>query len=274
MYFGSDVKCAFFSSDSSEIKDPKQNIDIQEELKSITNTHTWDLVHLSPNKSSIGCKWIFKINLFVNGTIERYKACNRTHGLDYLEIFCIVIKMTTIRLLLSIASSLNWNLHQLNINTAFLHGDLIEDVYMKCPSGLNTPKHMVCKLNKSIYDLKQGTRQWNKKLMPTLYNLCFNQSKSDYYLFTKKFNNHFTIIFVYVDDLILVGNEITEINNVKSILDTKFSLKDLGNLKYFLGFEIARSSKGITLCQRRYNVNLLQEFGILVAKPTSTPMDS
>lgn len=105
--------------------------------------------------------------------------------------------MTTIYILLSIAYSLNWYLHQLDINTTFFHEDLEEDVYMKPPPGLNVPLDMVCKLNKSLYGLKQASRQWNHKITTTLIDIGFAQSKSDYSLFTKKSNNDFTIVLVY-----------------------------------------------------------------------------
>lgn len=149
--------------------------------------------------------------------------------------------MTTIRLLFSITSTKNWLLHQLDINTYFLHGDLDEEVFMKCPPGLNvSDKTLVCKLNKSIYGIKQSSRQWNQKLTFTLFDLGYKQSKSNYSLFTKTSSIYFIVVLVYVDDLILAGNNISEINSIKSVLGAKFSIKDLGNLKYFLGFEISR----------------------------------
>lgn len=109
------------------------------ELQPLDDNHTWDLVPLSPNKKSIGYKWIFKLKFMANGTIERYKprlvakGITQTEGIHYQKTFSTMVKMNTIRLLLSIVASNNWHIHQLNINTAFLHGDLEEDVYMKVP---------------------------------------------------------------------------------------------------------------------------------------------
>lgn len=182
--------------------------------------------------------------------------------------------MTTIILLLSIASWQNWFLHQLDINTAFLHGDLEEEVYMKILPGLKVSnRNLVCKLKRSMYGLKQSSRQWNHKLTNTLISLGYCQSKSDYSLFTKKTDTFFTTILVYVDGLVLAGNNIIEINNIKIILDNTFSIKDLGNLKYFLGFEVARNFHGISLCQHKYSLDILQETCLLPAKLASTPMD-
>lgn len=136
--------------------------------------------------------------------------------------------MTTIRLLLSIASSQNGYLHQLDINTSFLHGDLDEEVYMKCSQGLKVSiKNIVCKLNKSIYGLKQASRQWNQKLTNTVLDLGFSESKFDNSLFTIKYGIRFTCILVYVDDLVLSGNPIYEINTIKIVLDDKFNIKGL-----------------------------------------------
>ncbi|XP_058732675.1 uncharacterized mitochondrial protein AtMg00810-like [Vicia villosa] len=181
--------------------------------------------------------------------------------------------MTTIRLLLSIAATYNWHIHQLDINTAFLHGDLEEELYMKPPPGMKLSANLVCKLKKSIYGLKHASRQWNHKLTSSLTTLGFLQSKSDYSLFTKYTPTCFTVILVYIDDLIVAGTNLSDISHIKHTLDKQFSIKDMGVLKYFLGFEIAHSSQGITLCQRKYCLDLLQDTGLLASKPASTPIE-
>ncbi|WJX43802.1 hypothetical protein P8452_30856 [Trifolium repens] len=181
--------------------------------------------------------------------------------------------MTTIRVLLAIAAVQQWPLYQLDVNTAFLHGDLNEEVYMTPPSGLHLPSPgLVCKLQRSLYGLKQASRQWNTKLTDTLISSGYIQSKSDYSLFTKQRSTGFTVILVYVDDLVLGGTDADEITHIKALLDTKFSIKDLGILKYFLGFEVARTKAGISLCQRKYTLDLITDAGLLGAKPCSTPM--
>ncbi|MCH88981.1 cysteine-rich RLK (receptor-like protein kinase) 8, partial [Trifolium medium] len=228
---------------------------IKTELSALMKTNTWSLVHLPANKRAIGCKWVFKLKLHVDGTVERYKArlvakgFTQTEGLDYLDTFSLVVKMTTIKVLMAIAASQNWPLFQLDVNTTFLHGDLNEEVYMLPPPGLDLPSpDMVCKLQRSLYGLKQASRQWNTKLTDTLIQCGYTQSKADYSLFTK------------------------QSSAVKTLLNDKFSIKDLGTLKYFLGFEVARSKEGINLCQRKYTLDLLEDAGLLGSKPCTTPM--
>ncbi|KAB2596147.1 hypothetical protein D8674_031597 [Pyrus ussuriensis x Pyrus communis] len=204
-------------------------------------------------------------------------AANRTcqiEGLDYRETFAPVAKLTTVRLLLAVASVQQWHLHQLDVNNAFLHGDLEEDVYMSLPPGFGRKgETRVCKLHKSLYGLKQASRQWFIKLSCALRKAGYQQSKADYSLFVRNHDGKFTALLVYVDDIILAGNNIQAIEDTKSFLMKQFKLKDLGQLRYFLGIEIARSSKGITLSQRKYALEILEDAGHLGAKPATSPME-
>jgi len=203
------------------------------------------------------------------------KGYNKLEVIDYLDTFSPIAKLTTIRILLAAVAAKNWHLHQLDVDNAFLHGDLDEEVYMIPPPGLKTEKpNQVCRLTKSLYGLKQASRQWFAKLSSFLINVGFTQSKSNYSLFTRKITNNFTTILVYVDDIILAGDCLSEINRIKEVLNCSFKIKDLGELKYFLGFEVARSNKGIHLCQRKYNLDILTEIGMLGSKPCTTPLIS
>ncbi|CAL0306555.1 unnamed protein product [Lupinus luteus] len=144
---------------------------------------------------------------------------------------------------------------------------------MKQPPGLNNSDlTLICKLHKSIYGLKQASRKWHDKLTNTLLQIGFIKSFFDYSLFLKHTDIGFTTILVYVDDLILAGNDLNQITQTKYVLHKKFSIKDLGDLKFFLGMEVARLKQGIHLYQRKYTLELLQEIGFLGAKPSSTPM--
>nr|KYP33073.1 Retrovirus-related Pol polyprotein from transposon TNT 1-94 [Cajanus cajan] len=144
---------------------------------------------------------------------------------------------------------------------------------MEIPQGLNIDKpNHVCKLNKSLYGLKQASRQWFAKLSSFLLSLHYNQSHHDHSLFTKHHGTRFTVILIYVDDLIIVGTDSDEINHIKQSLDVKFKIKDLGPLRYFLILEIARSHLGISLSQQKYTLDLLDETGFLPGKPVLTPI--
>ncbi|KAF5472256.1 hypothetical protein F2P56_008991, partial [Juglans regia] len=183
--------------------------------------------------------------------------------------------MTTVRTLLSIAAIKNWHLHQLDVNNAFLHGDLNEEVYMQLPPGYSSPTDpRVCKLKKSLYGLKQASRQWFSKLSSSLLQFGFVQGKSDSSLFIKHNSNSFIALLIYVDDVILASNNLADIVNIKRFLHDSFTIKDLGELKYFLGIEVARSTKGITLCQRKYALDILQDSGFSGCKPVAFPMES
>jgi hypothetical protein len=232
--------------------------------------------HVKP----IGCRWIYKVKHNADGTIERYKArlvakgYNQVEGLDFFETYSPVAKMTTVRLVLALASIKHWHLHQLDVNNAFLHGDLQEDVYMTLPPGVSSPKpNQVCKLMKSLYGLKQASRQWYEKLTSILMQHHFVQAASDHSLFIKQTDSSFTLLLVYVDDIILAGDSLSEFDHIKSILHTSFKIKNLGQLKYFLGLEVAHSHKGISLCQRKYCLDLLSDSGFIDSKPVSTPSD-
>lgn len=226
---------------------------MNKEVQALESNHTWDVVSLPPNKKPIGCKWVYKLKLKADGTLERYKArlvakgFTQKYGIDFEETFSPVIKMTTVRCLLAVASHNKWPLHQLDINNAFLHGELNEEVYMKMPPGIPNPTNQVCRLRKSLYGLKQASRQWFAKLLSALQSLGYTQSKNDYSLFIKRVGTHITIAAVYVDDIILTGTDQLEILALKSHLHTSFSIKDLGQLSFFLGIEVATLSTGIVL---------------------------
>nr|KYP40989.1 Retrovirus-related Pol polyprotein from transposon TNT 1-94 [Cajanus cajan]KYP41004.1 Retrovirus-related Pol polyprotein from transposon TNT 1-94 [Cajanus cajan] len=144
---------------------------------------------------------------------------------------------------------------------------------MTIPQGFKSKKpNQVCKLTKSLYGIKQASRQWNHKLTSALFEMGYQQSKSEYSLFVKFVNSLITVLLVYVDDLVLASDDLNEINAIKSILDAKFKIKDLGPLRFFLGLEVARSSKGIYLTQRKYALELLDDAGLLGCKPVTSPM--
>lgn len=179
--------------------------------------------------------------------------------------------MVIVRTVLVVAATKNWELHQMDVHNTFLHGDLEEEVFMKPPPGFrSTQSGMVCRLHKSLYGLKQAPRCWFAKLSIALKAYRFQQSLSDYSLFVMQQRDSFLVVLVYVDDLLISGNDHTAILAFKTYLHTCFHMKDLGTLKYFLGVEVARSPTGIFLCQRKYALDIITETGLLGSKPALT----
>lgn len=202
---------------------------------------------------------MYKVKLNSDGTLERFKVRlviqgnHQRHGIDYLETFSPVIKMQTIRSIITLAACKQWTLHQLDINNAFLHGDLEEEVYMKVPQGMSNPD------NKSLYGLKQASRQWFAKLSHALQQHGFKQSKNDYSLFTLRNGSQLTIVAVYMDDMLITGLDPIAIQQLKTYLHDVFTIKDLGRMHYFLGLEVNYVPEGIILCQRKFTRELLED---------------
>ncbi|XP_015165095.1 uncharacterized mitochondrial protein AtMg00810-like [Solanum tuberosum] len=184
--------------------------------------------------------------------------------------------MVTVRTILALAVSKSWHIHQMDVYNAFLNGDLEDEIYMSLPQGFsNQGENMnkVCRLEKSLYGLKQAPRQWNHKFAESLQKLHFKQSQYDHYLFTRRTTEGTTIILVYVDDILITGSSLKLVEETKKSLQQSFKMKDLGELKYFLGIEFVRSNSGVVMHQRKYALQLISEVGLSGAKTTGTPMD-
>nr|GEZ48781.1 ribonuclease H-like domain-containing protein [Tanacetum cinerariifolium] len=247
------------------------------EMQALYENGTYELVDLPIGRKTIKSKWVYRIKYMSSGEIERYKArlvakgFNQREGIDYKETFNLVVKMSTVRCLIDLAVQNDSKSFQMDVNNTFLYGSLSEDAYMLPPPGFfDKNDKRVCKLKKSLYGLKLAPRQWNHKLYKTLIEAGFEQSKNDHSLYIKNDGNMSLYILVNVDDLVITGNSKTE--NFKSFLNKKFKIKDLGELKYFLGIEVLKTKNRLCLNQIKYCLELLHEFGLLACRPVVTPL--
>ena len=264
------------------LADPKWRKAMYEEMEALQKNATWELVPLPKGIKTIGCRWVFTVKLKPDGSIDRCKArlvakgYAQRYGIDYQDTFAPVAKINTIRILISIAANRDWPLQQFDVKNAFLNGDLEEEVYMELPLGVkigSSCKDEVCKLKKSLYGLKQSPKAWFGKFSTTMKEFGYKQSNSDHTLFIKHKEGKVTALIVYVDDMVLTGDDPCKMKALQEYLATKFEMKDLRQLKYFLGIEVARSKHGVFLSQRKYVLDLLTKTKMLGCKPVETPME-
>ncbi|KAJ9672101.1 hypothetical protein PVL29_025662 [Vitis rotundifolia] len=253
-----------------------------DEMAALHSNGTWDLVVLPSGKSTVGCRWVYAVKVGPDGQVDRLKArlvakgYTQVYGSDYGDTFSPVAKIASVRLLLSMAAMCSWPLYQLDIKNAFLHGDLAEEVYMEQPPGFvaQGESGLVCRLRRSLYGLKQSPRAWFGRFSSVVQEFGMLRSTADHSVFYHHNSlGQCIYLVVYVDDIVISGSDQDGIQKLKQHLFTHFQTKDLGKLKYFLGIEIAQSSSGVVLSQRKYALDILEETGMLDCKPVDTPMD-
>ncbi|PRQ35370.1 putative RNA-directed DNA polymerase [Rosa chinensis] len=269
------------SSPEDAMRDEKWMQAMTVEMDALEKNCTWELVSLPPGKKTVGCRWVYTVKHNSDGSVDKYKArlvakgYTQKYGVDYDETFAPVAKINTIRVLLSLAANLDWPLQQFDVKNAFLHGDLHEEVYMDLPPGYGTStgEQVVCRLKKSLYGLKQSPRAWFGRFTKFMKKIGYRQSNSDHTLFLKHRCGKVTALIIYVDDMVVTGDDFEEIQRLQDQLSLEFEMKDLGNLKYFLGIEVARGKDCIMLSQRKYVLDLLAETGMLDSQPVDTPIE-
>lgn len=256
---------------------------IDDEMKSLEENHTWHLVQKSAlprDKKCVNSRWVLKVKYNADGSIERYKArlvaqgFTQRSGIDYNETFAPVVKFNSIRLIIAIAVARNLPIHQFDIKTAFLRGDLEEQIYMKFPTGFerndqDTGEDLICLLKKSIYGLKQSARCWYSKVDSFLLSKGYKRLESDHSVYMKPDS----ILAIYVDDIIVVGND-----TIKTDLSREYEIQDLGKAKFILGIELdyngsTETNQVVTLRQSKYIYEILNRFNMLDCKPVASPMD-
>ncbi|XP_019190535.1 PREDICTED: uncharacterized protein LOC109184994 [Ipomoea nil] len=253
---------------------------MDQEFNALLHNNTWRLVPPEPHMNIIGCKWVFCTKRIADGSVERYKArfvakgFNQVAGEDFFDTFSPVVKPTTVRMLFSLAVSNSWTLHQLDVHNAFLNGHLAETVYMKQLPGYEDPAHPghVCHLQRSLYGLKQAPPAWFKRLHDFLLSAGFSPSRTDASLFHYTSGTSRVFLLVYVDDIIMMGNEDALVDTMLRRLASAFKIRDLGKPSFCLGIETIAADDGLVLSQRRYMTDLLNRSGMVDCKPLATPV--
>lgn len=249
------------------------------EYNALISNQTWTLCPRPRHHNVVRNKWVFKIKQKPDGSVDRFKArlvakgFDQKCGIDYHETFSPVIKPATIRLVLALAVQFDWELRQLDVSNAFLHGILDEEVYMEQPQGFVDPActDFVCRLHKSIYGLKQAPRAWFTRLTHALLDIGFTGSQVDYSLFSYHRDRIHIFLLVYVDDIIITGNHSATVNWLIGTLKLEFAMKDLGALSYFLGIQAVRNSYGLHLRQSKYVADLLNRVQMAESKAYRAP---
>ncbi|GJV06718.1 zinc finger, CCHC-type containing protein [Tanacetum coccineum] len=255
---------------------------VQSEIDSIMHNDTWELTDLPPGCKALGCKWILKRKMKVDGSIDKYKArlviqgFRQKEGIDFFDTYAPVARISTIRLLLALAAIHDLVIHQMDVKTAFLNGDLDEEIYMKQPEGFVMPGHesKVCKLKKSLYGLKQAPKQWHQKFDDVVLSNGFSLNQADKCVYSKfDASGKGVIICLYVDDMLIFGTDQDQVNKTKEFLSSNFDMKDLGEAEVILGIRIKRGNNGISISQSHYIEKILTKFNFANCSPVYTPVD-
>ncbi|GKA33491.1 zinc finger, CCHC-type containing protein [Tanacetum coccineum] len=254
---------------------------VNDEMDSIIGNNTWILVDLPPGSKAIKSKWIFKRKLRVDGSIEKFKArlvakgFTQREGLDYFDTYAPVARTTTIRILIALASINKLIIHQMDVKTAFLNGELEEEVYMEQPEGfvIQGQENKVCKLIKSLYGLKQAPKQWHQKFDQVILSNGFRINESDKCVYSRFVNGKGVIICLYVDDMLIFGTDLEQVQMTKKLLSENFDMKDLGEADVILGIKILRKENRLMLTQSHYIEKILKRFDSFNCLPVSTPFE-
>ena len=257
---------------------------MQAEMESIVSVGTFELVPPPRDRKPIGCKWVYRVKRTSSGEISRYKArlvaqgFAQKPGIDFTETFAPVAKTDSIRLLLAFAAANNFEIHQVDVKSAFLNGKLEETIYMCQPKGFvaKGKEDWVWQLCQTLYGLRQSGRVWYQKLRDALLELGFKPSAADPCVFIRSLDGNLSIIFTHVDDLGLICNSVNQVVWLKGELAKYFPISDLGEVHHLLGIKVTRDrdKRTITLSQEQYILNLLRKFGLENVNPVKTPLDT
>lgn len=263
------------------VKSPKWKVAMDAEIRSIEKNQTWSLTELPAGAKKIGVKWIYKTKLNEFGEVDKLKArlvakgYAQKHGMDYTEVFAPVARMDTVRMIIAVAAQRSWSIYQLNVKSAYLHGELNEDVFVEQPRGYEQKggEHKVYKLHKALYGLKQAPRAWFSRIEAHFTHEGFQKCISEHTLFVKQNSGgKILIVSVYVDDLIYTGDDEQMMLEFKESMMKVFDMTDLGKMRFFLGIEVLQMDDGIYVCQRKYAQEILKRFGMEECNAVKNPI--
>ncbi|KAI0992016.1 hypothetical protein K3495_g16170, partial [Podosphaera aphanis] len=274
LYVGGEVPIPQSFKEATEGPDSeKWHVAIQEELKSLEEKKVFTpVVHVPHGRKPVGSRWVFAVK-----SDGRFKArlvakgFSQVYGVDYLETYSPTLRTDSLRILLSVATFRNWEIHQVDVKTAYLEGTLDEVIYMKSPEGMGGTQYV--QVNKALYGLKQSGKAWYAKLDSELSSLGLEKSNCDPCVYISKTKQ--LVIGVYVDDLVILGSNILHVEKIKERLSSKFPIKDLKEIDTIIGWRIRRDRKNRTLkiSQAHYLADKIKSFGLENAKPYNSPLD-
>jgi hypothetical protein len=242
---------------------------MNQEIEAIERNNTWELIDLPPGGKTVGVKWIFKTKLNEFGEVDKYKArlvakgYSQQYGVDYAEVFAPVARLDTIRMVISLTAQRGWLIFQLDVKSAFLHGEIDEEVFVDQPAGFEKKgeESKVYRLKKALYGLKQAPRAWYSRIESYFAKEGFNKCPHEHTLFIKTADGGKILIScLYVDDLIFTGNNESMFEKFKKSMMAEFDMPDLGKMRYFLGIKVLQTNDGIFISQRKYAHEILERF--------------
>ena len=256
---------------------------IDYQLSQLEKLGAWEVVNAPRNANIIPCHYVLVTKHGPNGEKLKLRARlvangqRQQYGLDYSEMFAPTSNMSTIRAVLTMAAQCNWEIHQVDIKSAYLHVEIKEDIYMRAPPGYLKPgdEGKVLKLLRSLYGLKQAGFEWSEELAKVFVELGFTHSQIDQAVYFKKSQDEHMVITVSIDDMAVTSRYLTHVERFKDDLRKHFEISDLGELTWLLGLKVERdrAAQTITLTQKAYIETILERFCLVEAKAATTPMD-
>ena len=276
---------AFLSQDEPKViedalKDADWVLAMQEELNQFERNNVWKLVPKPKNRTIVGTRWVFRNKVDENGVVTRNKArlvakgYSQSEGIDFDETFAPVARLEAIRIFLAYAAHANFKVYQMDVKSAFLNGELEEEVYVSQPPGFEDPEfpEYVYFLLKALYGLKQAPRAWYDTLSQFLLDNHFSRGTVDKTLFYRNVNGAFILVQIYVDDIIFGSTDEKLCKKFANLMKSQYEMSMMGELTYFLGLQVKQVKEGIFINQTKYIYDLLKKFDLLDCKEAKTPM--